>query len=216
MLLSTAFFPPLEYFALIAKDFTLSADGIFPSRTRIEACEHYQKQSWRNRCRILSEGGPLELSVPVVHAGGASGLSIRGIRIDYSVPWLPKMKRAIRSAYDTSAFFDYYRDDLFALLDTRPESLFDLNMQVLGFFLEKTGIAAELQFTQEYIPVPAGADDYRGRIHPKRPNAVLEELGLKKPYFQVFASKYGFTEGLSIMDLVFNEGPDSIFWLKRL
>lgn len=219
MLLSTAFFPPVEYFALLAKDFTLSPDRVIPSVVHLEACEHYQKQSWRNRCRILAAGGPLDLQVPVVHAGGAGHLPIREIRIDYSTPWLPKFERAVRSAYDMSAFFDYYRDDLFALLDARPGTLFDLNLQVIRFFLEKTGVAVDFRFTQDYLPAglaeAACGDDWRERIHPKRPNTVLTDLGLKKPYFQVFSSKYGFTEGLSIMDLVFNEGPDAILYLKN-
>ena len=56
--------------------------------------------------------------------------------------------------------------------------------------------------------------DYRESIHPKRPDTILKDLGLEKPYFQVFARKYGFISNLSIMDLVFNEGPDSISYLR--
>ena len=67
MLLSIAFFPPVSYFALLAKDLTLSPDRVIPSVVHLEACEHYRKQSWRNRCRILSANGPLDLIVPVIH-----------------------------------------------------------------------------------------------------------------------------------------------------
>mgnify|MGYP000864642152 FL=1 len=222
MLLSTAFFPPVEYFALLAKDFILSSDRMIPSQVYLEACEHYQKQSWRNRCRILSAGGPLDLHVPVVHEPGLFRLPIPEIKVDYSTPWVLKLERAIFSAYDASAWFAFYRDDLFRILDSRPETLFDLNLQILRFFLSKTGIAVDLRLTRSYSPVvpdgaPAGeyGADFRERIHPKRPNRILEELGLEKPYFQVFASKYGFTKGLSIMDLVFNEGPDAILYLKN-
>lgn len=190
-----------------------------PACVRIEACETYQKQSYRNRCRIYAAGGPQNLNVPVVHGGGTISLPIREIRIDYSTPWLVRMKRAIVSAYETSAWFDYYKDDVFSILDGMPERLFDLNMELLRFFLKKAGIPADICLTDSYRrageDVP-GECDLRGVIHPKRPNGILARAGLEKPYFQVFAGKHGFVPDLSIMDLLFNEGPESISYLKRL
>lgn len=214
MLLSIAFFPPVSYFALLAKDLTLSPDRVIPSVVHLEACEHYRKQSWRNRCRILSANGPLDLIVPVIHDASMREAPITEIKVDYSTPWVAKMERAIASAYDTSACFDSYRDELFAILDARPETLFDLDLRIIRFFLSRTGMAVDFRLTGEYVR--ACTDDCRDVIHPKRPDTILRDLGLEKPYFQVFARKYGFVEGLSIMDLVFNEGPDSIFYLKRL
>ena len=80
------------------------------------------------------------------------------------------------------------------------------------------GIKAEIRFTDHYSPHGSNeyGEDLRELIHPKRDNHILEELGLKKPYFQVFSGKYGFKSNLSIMDLLFNEGPDSISYLKKL
>ena len=185
----------------------------------MEACETYQKQSYRNRCRIYAADGPQNLNVPVVHENGTSSLPIREIRVDYSTPWLMRMKRAVISAYETSAWFDYYRDDLFAILDGKPEKLFDLNLKLIEFFLKKTGIPAEIHFTEVFRkPGDAGfpGRDLRGVIHPKRPNGILNEAKLEKPYFQVFSQKYGFISDLSIMDLLFNEGPESISFLKNL
>ena len=111
-------------------------------------------------------------------------------------------------------------------MDRRPERLIDLNMSILRFFLDKTGIAADLRLTEEYMPADVSGsvlvdgkvlcEDLRERIHPKRHNDVLSELGLEKPYFQVFSQKYGFLSDLSVMDLLFNEGPDSILYLKNL
>lgn len=214
ILLSTAYFPPVSYFAAIAKDFALSPDGAKPSIVRIEAHEHYQKQSYRNRCVIMSAQGKVNLNVPVVHDGTLHG-PITGVRIDYSTPWVKQTQTAIASAYGMSAYFDYYRDELFAIMDSRPETLWELNTLLTDFFLRKTGISATLLPTEEYEVSPE-ARDLRESIHPKRSNSILEELGLKKPYFQVFSGKYGFCEDLSIMDLLFNEGPDSIVYLKRL
>ena len=201
LLLSIAYLPPISYFALIAKGLVLSADKVEPSVVYIEACENYQKQSWRNRCRFYASE-----------------------KVDYKTGWLIRTERAIVSAYKTSAYFDYYKDELFSILDAHPETLFELDMDILRFFLAKTGIAAEIRLTNEYVPVASCAEalptkyglDYREILHPKRPDNVLDELGLKKPYFQVFAQKYGFVSNLSIMDLLFNEGPDSILYLKNI
>jgi hypothetical protein len=90
----------------------------------------------------------------------------------------------------------------------------------LKFFIEKTGLRVDLRITQEYSPegIVGGVvcDDLREVIHPKRPNTILSDLALEKPYFQVFSPKYGFQSDLSIMDLLFNEGPDSILYLKSI
>ena len=127
-------------------------------------------------------------------------------------------KRAITSAYGTSAYFEYYQDELFAIMDSRPEKLIDLNTALLRFFIEKTGLRVDLRMTEDYsLEGVAGGvlcDDLREAIHPKRPNTILSDLALEKPYFQVFSPKYGFQSDLSIMDLLFNEGPDSILFLK--
>ena len=221
MLLEIAFFPPISYFAAIAEEFTLSTGRVnsyIPADVYIEACENYQKQSYRNRCRIYATGGVEALSVPVVHENGTYALPIRKLRIDWSRPWLQRMERAIISAYESSAWFEYYHDELFSIMDSRHEYLFDLDLDLIRFFLAKTGIAADIRFTEEYTAY--GSDiygrDMRGVFHPKRANSVLDGLQLKKPYWQVFSLKHGFIPDLSIMDLLFNEGPDSISYLKRI
>lgn len=215
MLLGIAYFPPVSYFALIAKGMTLRGQGVEPSTVYIEAQENYQKQSWRNRCRIYAADGPAYLNFPIVHEG-THELPITKIKVDYSTPWVLKTKRAIISAYESSAYFDHYKDELFAILDSHPETLFELDLRIIRFFLAKTGIAADIRLTDEYFPPVIGGygEDFREVLHPKRVNTVLRDLGLEKPYFQVFARKYGFISDLSIMDLLFNEGPDSILYLK--
>lgn len=217
MLLSTAYFPPIEYFAAIAEGMRLSEDSVMPSVVYIEACENYQKQSYRNRCRFYAENGIQNLRVPIIHEGGTHTLPISTIKVDWSTPWLIQTERAISSAYDSSAYFEYYKDELFAILESKPETLFGLNMALLDFFLRKTGIAADIRLTEKFTPRDSGfyGRDLRETIHPKRQNTILEDLALKKPYFQVFARKYGFISNLSIMDLLFNEGPESISYLFK-
>ena len=138
--------------------------------------------------------------------------------MDWSTPWLVRTERAISAAYESSAYFDYYKDELFGLLEDRPGTLFELNLSILRFFLDKTGIQAEIRFTDAWTPRDSGVygEDLRDMIHPKHSNTILKDLKLEKPYFQVFARKYGFVPNLSIMDLVFNEGPDAILYLKNL
>ena len=223
--------PPVSWFAAMAEEMeglSNRRDGdssleLSPSVVYIEACENYQKQSYRNRCRFYAADGVQALSYPIIHEGGTHKLPISEIRIDWSTPWLQQHQRAIVSAYRTSAYFEYYQDELFAIMESRPERLLDLNMALLRFFIEKTGLAVDLRLTEDFSKdgVQTSADgtriiceDLREAIHPKRPNTILKDLKLEKPYFQVFARKHGFQSDLSIMDLLFNEGPDSICYLK--
>ncbi len=188
-----------------------------PAVVYIEACEHYVKRSWRNRCRFYAADGAQTLNFPVRHED--FGKPISQMRIDWKTDWLTRHERAIISAYRTSPYFEYYQDELFAILDSRPELMLDFNTQILKFFLRKTGIPADIRFTSEWEAVTIEGHkvtDLREAIHPKRPNTILKDLGLERPYWQVFSPKYGFIPGLSIMDLLFNEGPDSICYLKNL
>lgn len=195
----------------------------------LEACENYQKQSYRNRCHFYSASGMQSLSFPVVHSENGYSLPIREIKVDYSTPWVRQHKMAIVSAYRTSAFFEYYQDELFAILDSQPGTLWELNLEIIRFFIRKIGIPVEIRMTEDFLksgetvgngvweglPYNAGLDavDLRQVIHPKRPDDILRRMGKEKPYFQVFAGKHGFITNLSIMDLLFNEGPDAVSYL---
>lgn len=197
MTLSIAYFPPIEYFALLAKY----------SDLYIEAHEHYQKQSYRNRCRILTAGGVENLNVPVIHGEDLFSRGIKDVAVDYETPWVTRTERAIEAAYASSPFYIYYKDELFGILDSHPASLWDLDMELIGFFCRKTGIAPNISETAEFT-------DEAVDIHPKRQNTILKDLGIARPYWQVFRDRFGFVPGLSIMDLLFNEGPESICYLK--
>lgn len=231
-LLTTAYLPPVSYLAAIAEEMeglSNRTDGdssleLTPSIVYIEACENYQKQSYRNRCRFYAADGVQDLNIPIVHEGGTHKLPISEIRIDWSKVWLQQHERAIISAYRTSAYFEYYMDEFFAIYAEKPERLIDLNTSLLRFLLDKTGIAADIRFTSKYSREAVVNDDkdiifcsdLRETIHPKRPNDILSNLKLEKPYFQVFAQKHGFRSDLSAIDLLFNEGPDSVVYLKKI
>ncbi len=235
VLLTTAYFPPVQYFAALSQEAILRRGGksvsSAPAVAFLEACENYQKQSYRNRCHFYSASGVQSLSFPVVHSENGYSLPIREIKVDYSTPWVRQHKMAIVSAYRTSAFFEYYQDELFAILDSQPGTLWELNLEIIRFFIRKIGIPVEIRMTEDFLksgetvgtgvweglPYNAGLDavDLRQAIHPKRPDDILRRLGKEKPYFQVFAGKHGFIPNLSIMDLLFNEGPDAVSYLVR-
>lgn len=227
-LLSTAYFPPVEYFVAIA-----NCGG-----ATVERHETYRKQSWRNRCAILSADGVMSLNIPVRRGGAEHShrMPISEVLIDYSEQWLHLHKRAIDSAYMNSPFFEYYRDDIFSILDSREPFLLDLNTRLTRKLLEFCGVRAEISYTGEYRREfaegngaaeilnsgirsggAAGAEtvlDLRSVIHPKyKGESLLKGLAMEKPYWQVFSARQGFVPNLSVMDLLFNEGPGSISYL---
>ena len=215
-LLATAYLPPVEYFFALAHS----------DRVWIEQCEHYQKQSWRNRCRILSTAGPEDLSIPVVKEERRSR-PIRDIRIDYSEPWLQQHIRAFAAAYNASAYYDYYADDLIPILESKPVFLFDLNMALLEKLLELLDIRVPIGLTDAFVKdggglsgAPTGPHtaclpslDGRERIQPKyKGKSLLAEYGCEQAYYQVFVNRNpseAFIPNLSILDLLSAEGPDA-------
>ena len=129
-LFTTAYFPPVSYFAAMAEDMSglisRRGDGssfeLSPSVVYIEACENFQKQSYRNRCRFYGAEGVQTLSFPIIHEGGTHKIPISEVKVDYSTPWLIQHQRAIISAYRTSAYFEYYQDELFEQVIAYVES----------------------------------------------------------------------------------------------
>ena len=205
---TTAYFPPVEYFMAAAAT----------EHLLIEDSESYVKQSYRNRCRIYACDGILSLTVPVsaltVPVSAPDGdRGIRSVRIDYSKPWLQQHERALVSAYRTSAFFEYYQDDVFAILDSRPQTLFELNTTLTVRMLELLGLRCRVSFSGEYIQ-EYGPDvlDLRDVIHPKKTVPEIFRNRFKS-YYQVFSEKFGFIPGLSALDLLFNEGPNALSFL---
>lgn len=216
-LLSTAYFPPIEYFAAIANSV----------RAEIESGEMYQKQSYRTRCHIYGANGLLVLTLPVLRSAakengtGSHKLPTSQLKIDYSKPWLLQHKRALEAAYMSSPFFEYYMDDIYGILDSGEESLLTLNTRLTHKIAELIGIETPIVLNDGEFIQPGSEElasrkisDFRESVHPKRDSGLLERLKLNKPYWQVFTGKQGFVQNLSILDLLFNEGPNSISFLE--
>lgn len=196
IVLSCAYLAPIDYFRVIKNN----------EQWKLEQWENYQKQSYRSRCHIYSANGLLPLYIPVERDRGLS-IPIKEIKIDNSKEWQIQHWRALVSAYRSSPFFDYYIDDFEPFYHNKYNSLFDYNVGLLSLILELIGFSNELLFTDLYQKATDGCD-YRETIHPKKESAFISE-NKKGKYHQVFAHKYGFISNLSIVDLLFNEGPQS-------
>jgi hypothetical protein len=199
VILSTAYFPPIEYFAHI-----VSADDVL-----IEKHENYSKQSYRNRCNILSANGLLPLIIPVKKKSTAKTI-IKDIKPDYSYKWQRLHRISLESAYRSAPFYEYYMDDIMPFFESRYTYLIDLNAAILDKFLEILYIKKRWNYTENFINEPQpGHADKRDSVHPKRKTAEMDLIAREVIYRQVFEDKTGFVPGLSVLDLVFNTGPDA-------
>lgn len=195
ILLSTAYLPPVQYMSAL-----LSADKVF-----IEAHETYPKQTYRNRCVILSANGPLPLVIPVIKPKG-NHTGITEAIIDYSTGWNRNHWRAIESAYRTSAYFDFIADVLKPFYSNPFNTLWVFNHELLKAILDFLELPVNINFTSSFHKTaPEGVLDLRFAISPK---VKMPKTGLPTtlPYFQVFEHRFGFIPNLSIIDLLFNEG----------
>jgi hypothetical protein len=191
--LSTTYLGPVEYFHWLGQAET----------AYIEAFENYEKQSWRNRFRILSANGPMDLSIPIIK-GNSLKQPIREVMIDYSENWQKIHFRSVESAYRHSPYYEFFIDEIRFLWETRVEYLFDYNRIGMDTLLKLMKVKTEIRLTAEYVkPGLHGAGDFRYSIHPK---AKKQGTGYEPvPYHQVFSDRFGFVQGLSILDWLFND-----------
>jgi hypothetical protein len=177
----------------------------------IEQFETYPKQSYRNRCEISTANGRLDLTVPVRKPHG-NHTKTKDVEVFNESRWQLNHWRAIESAYLSSPFFLYYKDAYKAFYDQRFEDLMTLNMELMTATLKILGIEKTIFTTKGYEKQPQGVIDLRTFVHPKRP--VREHLF--PSYTQVFSDRHRFMPNLSIIDLLFNLGPESKDYLKTI
>ncbi len=198
-------FPPISYFSKFFYFDTIS----------IEQQENYRKGSYRNRFMIASANGPLSLSIPL-SKGKNQQQPIRSVGISYETLWQRKYWTAIRSAYGKSPYFEYYSEDIKALLFNKQELLFDFNKAILSYFVDLFQIEADIAFTTNYIKEPSeGVIDLRNSISPKIHQASADKYHRVLEYQQVFMEKTGFLPNLSILDLLFCQGPEAVITLAN-
>ena len=198
-LLSSTYFGPVQWYQKLCRY----------DRVLIEHCDAYQKQTYRNRCLIATTQGVQALTVPVVHGRDAQQ-DCEVIKISDHGNWRHLHWQALQTAYGDSPFFEYYEDDLRPFFTERWELLYDFNESIRLKMCELLDIHPVVSHTTQYLPSPA-PNDFRDAIRPKHPlpDAHFEP----RPYYQVYQQKHGFLPNLSILDLLFNMGPESIYYL---
>ena len=189
------YLPQPLYFAILLKE----------SQLKVDLYEHYVKQSFRNRCDILSGNGVDTLSVPVI--GGNKKTITKDIQIDYSQKWLNRHWRAIQSAYGKAPFFEFYADEVNLIYEKKYKFLHDLSFHLLTQCLDFLKFDIEISFTTSYAACDKYPEnDFRSKINPKA-NPIFYKSYKQVAYQQVFGSK--FVNNLSVIDLIFCEGPNA-------
>ncbi len=201
LLVATAYFPPAGYMAKAIK-----SEGIV-----IEAFETYPKQTCRNHCDIFGPNGKQTLTIPVIRDNGNHTLT-KDVRISNHQPWQKIHWRSIETAYNNSPFFLYYQDHFTRFFEKDFRYLLDLNMEIFQTLLQILNISRPVLLTEKFEKSPATNTDLRTIAVAK--HSVIQ---MNYPHYtQVFESRHGFIAGLSIMDVIFNVGPEASSYLGTI
>ena len=200
IVLHPAYFPNIYNFAHILK-----YDVIW------EVFDNFQKQTYRNRCYIATDTGPLLLSIPVKHQKGQGRQLYRDTQIDYSFPWRRDHWRSLTTAYRSSPFFEFYEDDFLPLFTDSYTGLMEFNLATIKLSCELMNVDFPKRQTTSYRPVIDDLADGRNLVVSK--GNYPQEI---PPYIQVFSDRLGFLPDLSILDLLFNLGTEASSYLKQL
>jgi hypothetical protein len=209
-LLQTTYFGPVQWYQKLNRF----------DQCVIEQYDSYQKQTYRNRCVIATANGIQALTVPVEH--DANDQKVKDLRISDHNQWRRVHWNALQSAYSESPFFDYYADDIRPFFEKKYVFLIDFNEAIRQKMCELLDIQPTVNYTTEYLSgvshqvsgishQPSAIVDYRDVIHAKHPQPDPDFE--PKSYWQVFRHKHGFLSNLSILDLLFCMGPESVFYL---
>lgn len=191
-------FPNIAHFWAI-----VNSDSVY-----FEVCDNYQKQSFRNRAEIYGANGKLALTVPVSYSQKNRQL-YKDVRIANEEKWQIQHLKSLQSAYSMSPFFEYYIDDLMPLFETHFNYILDFNLKCFDILSDSLQLNLSPKHTSVFEKDTTDKTDFRTLV--KR-NFKVESF---QPYTQVFTEKHGFIPNLSILDLLFNEGPNTELYLKK-
>lgn len=208
VLIHPAYFGPISQFVAIAK-----ADKVI-----FENEDNYQKQTFRNRMYIYDSNGKLLLNIPIRHRSALLGEPKMGgqhqlykeVQIENEFGWQKQHWRALKASYQTSPFFEFYEDELRPIYHTEYKYLMDFNYACLEFIMDSIQLELDYEKTSEYNREPENLTDFRPLINAKQKSEFKQQA-----YTQVFGDKHGFLPNLSILDLLFNEGPNSLLYLQE-
>lgn len=174
----------------------------------IEQYNHYEKKTFQNRCEILSANGKIALSIPI-EKNSQPKTAFKDVRIAYFTDWQKQHLRAFMSAYQNSPFYEYYIDDFLPLYEKETKYLLDFNMALHSTVMEAIEEVRPTSLTDSFSQ-DVDVSDYRFAFTPKS-----KAKDTTKPYTQVFSEKMDFVPNLSILDLLFNLGPETELYLKK-
>jgi hypothetical protein len=197
-LLYPTYFPNIASYIVMAQSKTF----VF------EICDSYQKQTYRNRCYIYGANGKLSLNIPV-HYSQKNRQNTKEIKIENSSKWQSIHWKSIESAYKTSPFFEFYEDEFKQLFETPKELLLDFNLECIRVINSCIDYQPVISYSEQFSKTTSETD-YRFLV-----NARKESKIKTKPYIQVFQDKHGSLSNLSILDLLYNEGPNTLNYLKN-
>ena len=207
VLIESQYIPTIGFFSLLYNS----------DKFVIDIHEHYHKGSYRNRCEILSSQGSTSLSVPL-KSGKNNQKRITEVLINNEEKWALNHLRSIEACYGKSPYFDYYFHLCRTILQQSHNKLFDLNKIFISTFAEILGVEEKIEYSSEYLAHPQeNIDIKRDFISPKKKNqAQLDTLFDFKPYDQVFSEEQQFAPNLSILDLIFCQGPEAVLYLAKI
>jgi hypothetical protein len=195
VILPASYLPNIAYFSklLSSEEAIISTGEIFP------------KQTLRNRCVIMNANGLQNLTVPVERTAGDT--ATKNIRISYAEDWQKNHLRSIESAYRKTPYYEYYFDAIEKIILQKQAYLIDLNIELLNYLVDKTGLSCKLKQDTTGLAVETAINEM---MIPGKSSIVKFN-----PYIQAFSERHGFQPNLSIIDLLFNEGPNSICVLEE-
>lgn len=196
-ILPIAYWAPIQYFTKFERF----------NKVTIEQWETYPKQTYRNRCNIYGPNGMQSLNVPV-QKGSFHKLFTKDIKISYDTKWQLNHTKALESAYNSSPFYEFYIDDILPLYNKQYEFLKDLNLETTSLCLDWLNIDKNYSLSSTFIQNGKG-NDYRESMHPKPGKDKTDPHFSTQKYIQGFEERHGFIPNLSILDLIFNCGPEA-------
>ncbi len=198
--LSSHYLPCLAYFKALANHPVI----------HIDLGEHFIKQTYRNRAVIYTSNGSLSLSIPVIRKNKTV---VKDVLLNQENEWKTTHWKAITTAYNSSPFFEFYETELKKVLFNEYRSLYELNDALLLHLCKEIGLYINPIYSNEYVEAGKNIKDYRNTIDPKKSS----DLHIDYPrYIQIFEDKHGFIKNLSILDLLFHEGPETLNYIKAL
>ncbi len=193
------YLPPVELFKEIV--------SFKDKNILIEKHEHFPKQSYRNRTAVYGPNGKLSLTVPIAK-GSKNHTAYKDVKISYNDNWQRLHWLSLQTSYRSSAYFEFYEDDFAPFYEKKYAFLFDYNLELFAMMLKQLKLSVDFDFTEAYEFTYLNKADFRERIHPKKESSYEA-----KKYFQVFEDKYQFMPNLSVVDLIFNQGPQASKYL---